>query len=120
MRIAKNETIHAIWLKFSTMLRSSILHGFHGHGYDSAVLSGKLCKVSRFVRLLVNGLLRESGRLPVHSLSVNHHVHGFPLSGTFFVRRFPRNSWRTVTPAIPASPMKELVKTRFAPRSAWG
>jgi hypothetical protein len=26
------------------------LHAFHSHGYDSTVLSGKLSKVSRFVR----------------------------------------------------------------------
>jgi hypothetical protein len=53
MRIAKNDTVHAIWLKLSKMQRFIVfLHGFHRHGYARTVLSGKLCAVSGFVSSL--------------------------------------------------------------------
>ena len=52
MRIAKNDSVHAIWLKLSKMVRFiKVLHGFYCHGKAWTVLSGKLCEVSRFVCL---------------------------------------------------------------------
>jgi hypothetical protein len=46
MRIAKNDSVHAIWLKLSKMLRFiKFLHRFHCHGKTWPVLSGKLSEV---------------------------------------------------------------------------
>jgi hypothetical protein len=183
MRIARNDTVQTIWLKFSDMLqfiRSSIVlivkgrrgqcrqetsakcqdlqawlrlraphltdHGVEARGPTQDQLDGcvrlkppgdalvrgsspldsgfpicfSLVKRRRNCAALSS---RHDPRRYASSCSLivsTHHVHGFPLSGTFFVRRFPRNSWATLAPARPAMPMKALVKTRFAPRSAWG
>jgi len=47
-------------------------------------------------------------------------LHCSPLAGTFVVIRFGRNSRSKFPPTRPARPTAALVKTRCAPRFAWG
>jgi hypothetical protein len=46
--------------------------------------------------------------------------YGLTLPAWFVVRWGRRNSWMMLPAALPAMPMAALLKTRPAPRSAWG